>query len=210
MKAIALWIDRAIGFLPWLLGVLFGAVAAHLITVLALPNVAPQSAWRQFARPLPAAEKALLPRSEPKVAGPTYSDPFAALALCRFDLAQGPMRLRAAADGDHPLSVSVRLSDGTIIYSAGDRQTPNGRFNILIVTQSQANAQDAARENADDEEADDAEKKNANPADEELRLISPAKTGFVAVRVLSLREGDYEAAAARRESVQCAVEKPAP
>ena len=141
--------------------------------------------------------------------GPTFSDPFAALALCRFDLALGPLRVRANSDGDHPMSLTARLANGTIIYSGGDRQTPGGRFNVLIMTQAQADAQDAAREKAEDEESDDEAKKTALAANEELRLISPGNTGFVVVRVLSLREGDYEAAAARRETVKCAVEKPA-
>jgi uncharacterized membrane protein len=207
MKWLALWIDRALGVVPWALGILFGATAVHLITVLTLPNFAPGSVYRQFARPLAPAEKALLPRAAPADSAPAFPDPFAALALCRFDLAQGPMRLRAEADSDHPTSVSVRLSDGSIIYSAGDRQTPNGRFNILIVTRAQADAQDAAKEKADEDESGDAASK---PGDEELRLISPGKKGFAVFRVLGQRDGDYEAAAARRETVQCALEKPAP
>jgi uncharacterized membrane protein len=201
-----IWLGRVFAFMPWLLGLLLGAVAVHLILILTLPALAPGSAYRQFARPLPLGEKYVLARAEPATSRPSFADPFAAIALCRFDLKQGPLRLRASADGDRPLSVSVRLADGTVIYSAGDRHTPGGRFNIAIVTQAQANAQDAARERAEQEESGDANKP-AGPADDELRLISPGKTGFAVVRVLALRESDYEAAAARLDAVACSMEK---
>ncbi len=125
--------------------------------------------------------------------------------MCRFDLKQGPLRLRASADGDRPLSVSVRLADGTVIYSAADRQTPSGRFNIVIVTQAQADAQDAARERAEQDDTVEAEK--SGPPEDELRLISPGKTGFAVFRVLALRESDYKTAVARIDAVSCSLEK---
>ena len=148
-----IWFGRVFAFIPWLLALLLGAVAVHLILILTLPALAPGSAYRQFARPLPLGEKLVLARAEPSTSRPSFADPFAAIALCRFDLKQGPLRLRASADGDRPLSVSVRLADGTVIYSAGDRQTPGGRFNIVIVTQAQADAQDAARERAEQDDS---------------------------------------------------------
>jgi len=195
-------LDRAIGAIPWLLAALLGAIALHLLAVLALPALSPNGAFRKLALHLPAGEKDLLARATTGADGPTFSDPFAALAVCRFDLSQGPLRLRAAADGDHPVSISVRLTDGTIVYSANDRQTPHGRFNVLVVTQAQADAQDAAQDNPD--------QAGAGAADDELRLVSPRPRGFVVFRALALREGDYDAAAATRDGFQCSVEKPAP
>jgi uncharacterized membrane protein len=195
--------DRAIGLIPWVLAALFGAVAVHLLAVLSLPALAPSASFRKLALPLTPGEKALLPRAAADSGGSSFADPFAALAVCRFDLAQGPLRLRAAADGDHPASVSVRLADGTIIYSANDRQTPNGKFNVLIVTQAQADALDSAQENADQTGA-------AGGGDDELRLVSPGARGFVLFRTLGMREGDYEAAASARGGFACSVEKPAP
>jgi uncharacterized membrane protein len=195
--------DRAVGAIPWVLGALCGAVAIHLLAVLAMPALAPGAAFRKLALHLPVGEKTLLPRPTAATRETAFADPFAALAVCRFDLAKGPLRLRALADGDHPVSVSVRLADGTIIYSANDRQTPHGRFNVLIVTQAQADAQDSAQDNADQKGADAA-------ADDELRLVSPGARGFVVFRALSLREGDYDAAAATRDSFDCSVEKTTP
>ena len=197
---------RVFAVIPWLLALLLGAVAVHLVLILTLPALAPGSAYRQFARSLPLGEKYVLPRAEPSTSRPSFADPFAAIALCRFDLKQGPLRLRVAADGDRPLSVSVRLADGTVIYSAGDRHTPGGRFNIVIVTQAQADAQDAARERAEQNDSEEANKPNS-PAEDELRLISPGKTGFAVFRVLALRESDYEKAAARLDAAACSMEK---
>ena len=207
-------LDRAVDLIPWVIGALFGAVALHLLAILLLPALAPHSAYRRLALKSPPGELAVLPPAAPDDAGPTFSDPFAALSLCRFDLAQGPLRLRASSDGDHPLSVSLRLADGTVIYSANDRQQPNGRFNILLVTQDQADALDAASDDADQpEDADKGVDKGVDKGgagkQDQLRLISPGKKGFALMRALSLREGDYDATTTGAK-IECAVEKPAP
>jgi uncharacterized membrane protein len=193
--------DRAIGLIPWVLATLFGAVAIHLLAVLSLPALAPGASFRKLALPLAPGEKELLPRAAAASGVSAFADPFAALAVCRFDLARGPLRLRAAADGDHPTSVSVRLADGTIIYSANDKQTPNGKFNVLVLTQAQSDALDSEQDNADP---------TGSGASDELRLVSPGARGFVLFRTLGLREGDYEAAAAARGGFECSIEKQAP
>jgi uncharacterized membrane protein len=195
--------DRAIGLIPWVLAALLGGVALHLLAVLSLPALAPGAPFRKLALPLEPGARALLPRATAISGGSAFADPFAALALCRFDLARGPLRVRAAADGDRPTSISVRLADGTIIYSANDKQTPNGKFNVLIVTQAQADALDSAQDNAEQTGA-------GGGASDELRLVSPGARGFVLFRALALREGDYDAAAAARDGFACATEKPAP
>ncbi|HUO55100.1 MAG TPA: hypothetical protein VMU18_10180 [Rhodoblastus sp.] len=213
------WLDRAIGLLPWILGALFGAVALHLLIILALPAVWPGGAYRALALRLPLGEKLLLPRADSASRDPAFSDPFAAVAICRFDLSRGPLRLRADADGDHPFSLSVRLADGTIIYSANDRQTPQGKFDVLIVTQAQADAQDSKEESKEDVKPDGAQDSAASASaagaagdavENELRLVSPGARGFAVFRVLSLRYGDYDAAAAARAEAQCQLEKPTP
>jgi uncharacterized membrane protein len=202
--------DRAIDIIPWALAALFGGVALHLLAILLLPNITPNSAYRRLASKSPPGQLVFLPRPAPDESGPAFSDPFAALALCRFDLTQGPLRLRARSDGDHPISISLRLAEGTVIYSANDRQTPRGRFNILVVTQDQADAIDAASDDADQQDgADKAADKKADERQDELRLISPGKKGFALVRALSLREGDYDAAATGAK-IDCAMEKSAP
>jgi len=190
--------DRMVGLIPWALAVAFGAVATHLLSVLALPALAPNSAYRRLAADLPLGEVRLLPRATPDHPGPTFSDPFAFLAVCRFDLTRGPLRLRANADGDHPLSVSVRLANGAIVWSGSDGQTPGGHFNILIVTRSQADAIDAAREDQDETATDG----------DELRLVAPRPKGFALFRLLALREGEAETVAAQRAGFECATEKP--
>ncbi|MCI4680539.1 hypothetical protein K9U39_04010 [Rhodoblastus acidophilus] len=215
------WIDRAIGVAPWALGALFGAVAIHLLTILALPTLWPGAPYRVLASRLALGQKATLPRPAVGGQGTAFSDPFAALAVCRFDLSRGPLRLRAQADGDRPFSVSVRLTDGTIIYSGNDRQTPGGTFNILIVSQAQADALDPSQDTNQDADQGSGQAsgqgsgqgsgQDAAPTPgpgDELRLVSPSPRGFAVFRVLSLREGDYDAAAAALASAQCSMEKP--
>jgi uncharacterized membrane protein len=195
-------LDRVLGLLPWPLGAAFAAIALHLLAILALPSLAPNSVYRRFALPTPPGQWRHFAPAAPGAPAPAYADPLAALALCRFDLRLGPLRLRAAGDGEHPLSVSVRLADGTIVYSANDRQTPDGRFNLLIMTERQSEARDKAlelQEGAQDGAASD-----------ETRLIAPGKTGFVLLRALSLRESDVAAPAALLATAECKVEKAAP
>jgi len=209
------WTERAIRAAPWVLGALFGAVAIHLLTILALPTLWPGAPYRVLAAGLPLGETAILPRPGPDAPGAAFSDPFAPVALCRFDLSAGATRIRAQADGVHPLSLSVRLADGTIIYSGNDRDTPTGHFNIRLVTQKQADAEDAAQgaDNASGDEAGQDAGQAASPegaASDELRLASPSLRGFVAFRVVALRAEDYDAASAALASARCAVEKPSP
>jgi uncharacterized membrane protein len=193
--------DRLVALVPWVLGLVFGVVAVHLVTLLATPTMAPNSAYRRLAESLPLGEVRMLPRATPENPGPPFSDPFAFLAACRFDLNEGPLRLRAQADGDHPLSVSVRLANGAIIYSGADTQTPHGRFNILIVTRAQADAIDESRE-----DLDEAERASAEAA--ELRLVAPSPKGFALFRLLALRQGEAEAMSAQRAGFECKEEKP--
>ena len=190
---------------------MFGATALHLLTILALPTLWPDAPYRTLAAGLPLGQTAILPRPEPGSRGAAFSDPFAALALCRFDLSAGATRIRAQADSAHPFSISVRLTDGTILYSGNDRDTPSGRFNIRIVTQKQADAEDASQ-GAGNDAGQDA-RRSASPdmaASDELRLTSPNLRGFVVFRALASREGDYDAARSALKTARCAVEKPSP
>ena len=147
------------------------------------------------ALPHPGGGTAARPNRDPASSrtgqpGAAFSDPFAALALCRFDLSGGATRIRAQADSAHPFSISVRLTDGTIIYSGNDRDTPSGRFNLRIVTQKQADAEDASQGAGDDAGQDAAP--SASPdmaASDELRLTSPNLRGFVVFRAARVARG---------------------
>jgi uncharacterized membrane protein len=205
------WIDRAICAIPWVLGTLFGAIAVHLLTILALPTLWPGAPYRALASALPIGEIAVLPRPEPDSRGAAFPDPFAAIALCRFDLSRGSARIRAQADGAHPFSISVRLIDGTIIYSGNDRDTSSGRFNIRIVTQKQADAEDVSQSSDGGATPDGTPSLSPDSAaSDELRLTSPNLRGFVVFRALALRGDDYDAARSTLTTARCAVEKPSP
>jgi uncharacterized membrane protein len=194
--------DPLVAALPWVLAALFGGIALHLIVLLALPVATPQSAYRRLTGALAPGVVHFSPRPAPGAEDePAFADPFAALAACRFDLSQGPLRLRATGDGEHFLSVSVRLADGAVIYSGNDSHAPRGRFNILVLTRIQADALDEA--------AEDAEDQGAAGAEDELRLIAPAKKGFAVIRALGLRDGDIAAAEKIAASAECRIEKTA-
>ena len=204
-------VDRAIRATPWILGALFGAAALHLLMIFALPTLwptRPTARWRPDCR-LAKPRSCLVPN--PAAAAPpfpTLSRPW----LCAGSICPpARRRILAEADSAHPFSISVRLTDGTIIYSGNDRDTPSGRFNIRIVTQKQADAEDASQ-GAGNDAGQDAEPSDSPDmaANDELRLTSPNLRGFVVFCALASREGDYDAARSALETAGCAVEKASP
>jgi len=77
------------------------------------------------------------------------------------------MRVRAAGDGERLFAVSVRLADGTPFYSVTERQAPKGQFNILLVTQAQADDLDEANSEEPGQDQQAATEKNNDAADDE-------------------------------------------
>ena len=80
-------------WLFWLLGgVLLGGIV-HLATVLWLPRTATQDAYSRLAEVTPVNGVATLPDPAPDKALLPYMDPAFAVAVCRYDLEQGPLQL---------------------------------------------------------------------------------------------------------------------
>ena len=79
----------------WILGALLLGGIVHLSTVLAMPQAATQDAYSRLAPLTPA--NAVVPLAAPSAQDATmpFMDPAFAVAVCRYDLSAGPLKLSA-------------------------------------------------------------------------------------------------------------------
>ncbi|GAC1330686.1 MAG: DUF1254 domain-containing protein [Beijerinckiaceae bacterium] len=187
--------DRILGAIPFGAAIVVVAGIVHIVSVLAMPAVTPQDALTRLTAFAPDGEGvALLPPAAPRREIMPFEDPSVALGVCRFDLDRGLVRVRADVDGDHFLALSFHDRAGRVFYATTDRSALRGRIDIAIVNAAQLEAL----------EANDPEDEPAK----ELRLVAPAPIGFVLVRVLAERPGEFAKAEARVTSVGCTSERP--
>lgn len=171
-----------------LAGLILGGLV-HLVTVLALPTLATRNADTRLAALADRHQVALVPAAAEGNGIVPFRDPATALAICRFDLGGGPVRVKATP-GDAFLAMAFHTPTGGVFYALTDRSAARGTMEALIVTQAQLDTLQAS-----------------DPEDEpvrELRLVSPQKTGFVTFRTLALEPGLYPEAESLLKTARCA------
>ena len=157
----------------WLLGGLLLGGVVHLASVLALPRTASQDAYSRLAPITPVNAVATLPVPSPDNAILPFMDPAFAVAVCRYDLAGGPVKLTTPV-GQAYTSVSFYTRFGVAYYAINDRAAGRRIIELDLMT---------------------AQQRSQLPEDEEVtaadRLIveSPTPTGLVLLRVLSPEPG---------------------
>lgn len=181
----------------WVLVVIFAAVAAHAGAILAMPRVAPDDAFARLAALAPRAVTTPLPQAAPGREIAPFNDPAAAIAFCRYDLADGPLRVHAEADGENFMSLSFRSRVNASFYALTDSAAQKGALDALVVTQAQL----------DEIEAGEAEGEDVGA---ETRIVSPTREGFVLMRALAPTPAAMEEAAQRLRAVACDVAPLAP
>lgn len=176
----------------WIGATLLVGIGTHIVSILAMPAFAPRDAFARFVQIAPRAATTPLPPARPGREIAPYNDPAMATAVCRYDLADGPLRLRATVTGDDFFSLSFHTRGNAIYYALTDRAAFRGVIDVLV-----ASAEQLAEIEAGEEE--DA------PA-EETRLVSPTREGFVYLRALAALPSRMDEAAARLAAVECSVE----
>ncbi|WP_146140259.1 DUF1254 domain-containing protein [Alsobacter soli] len=167
------------------------AVMVHLASMLALPSFASQNADARLAAFADRHVVTLLPAAVPGPSPLPFRDPATVMAVCRYDLAAGPIRVQATA-GEVFLSMAFHRSMGGVFYALTDRSAVRGLMDVVIVTQPQLEALQAN-----------------DPEDEpvrELRLVSPDRTGFVTFRALAPEPGVAADAEALLKAAVCRPE----
>ncbi len=176
---------------PWAAGVLIVAGIVHIVSILAMPRLAPRDAFARMERLAPAHRMTLLPAASPEGGSPPFEDPALVQGVCRYDLAAGPVRLRAELSSDVLTLFSFHARFGQLYYSMTDRSATRGKLDVLLVTPAQLEAV----------EANDSE----DELPQELRILAPTLQGFILARALAERAGDLDETRKRVMAIGCAL-----
>lgn len=186
--AILEWLAKAPGQLA--LGLAFILVLAgivHLTSVLAMPALATNTAFARLSRMAPLNGIMLLPDPTPQGMTLPLSDPAFVSAVCLYDLANHPLKVRVPATSDYT-SVSFYTARGVAFYALNDQAA--GRVIELDLLSPLQRA--------------------ALPEDEEItaadRLIveSPALRGVVLIRAFARYPDTRDAIRRQLEAASCA------
>lgn len=106
--------------LLWLLaGVVLGGII-HLIVILTLPNLAPETVWTRITALNAQNRMLVLPKVEPGQPNPLGLDPELAYGVCQVDLSEGPAYLNGLLP-DAFWSLAVFNEAGIVTYSTTNR-----------------------------------------------------------------------------------------
>jgi len=179
-----------IRLLLWILGgTLLGGIV-HLGTVLILPNLATQDAYSRLAPIAPVNAVAPLPPPTAGAAAIPFLDPAFAMAVCRYDLTDGPIKLTVPVSPAYT-SVSFYTRSEVAYYAINDRAAGRRIIELDLMTNEQ---------------------RGDLPGDEEVtaadRLIveSPTVTGLILIKALAPEPGLLSAARGALAAARCQVQ----
>jgi uncharacterized membrane protein len=177
-------------WLLWTLaGIILGGIV-HLATILALPRTASQDAYSRLAPITPVNAMTAIPRPTAGKALLPFMDPAFAVAVCRYDLADGPMRLTAPVSQAYT-SVTFYTRRGVAYYGINDRAAGRRTIELYLMTTPQ---RDAMPEDTEVTAAD------------RLIIESPSTTGLIVLRALSPEPGLMPMAQASVAAARCATQ----
>jgi uncharacterized membrane protein len=176
-----------IRFLLWLLGgVLLGGVV-HLATVLLLPRMATQDAYSRLA-PFTTVNKVVpVPHPSPDQATMPFMDPAFAMAVCRYDLTQAPLKFTVPISQAYT-SVSFYTRTDIAYYAINDRAAGRRVIELDLMTPDQHN------DLPDNEEITAADR---------LIVESPTNTGLIVIKALAAEPGLLASAQSLLTSAKC-------
>lgn len=183
---------RVVDVLTVVLGAAMIAALVHIAAILIIPLYATHDAFARLGPLGPVNATIALEQPGPRARLLPYRDPAIASAFCRFDLTDGPLRVRAPADGSGFVSLSFHTRRGGIFYAITDKAATHGMLEALVVTESQLRALEAR----DDEDT---------PV-QDLRIVSTAEEGFVMICAFSEEASLYPSAESRARALSCANE----
>ncbi len=176
-----------IRFLLWLLGgVLLGGVV-HLATVLLLPSMATQDAYSRLAPLTPVNKVVPVPPPSPDKATMPFMDPAFAMAVCRYDLSDAPLKFSVPISQGYT-SVSFYTRSDISYYAINDRAAGRRVIELDLMTPDQHN------DLPDNEEITAADR---------LIVESPTNTGLIVIKALAAEPGMLASAQNTLTSAKC-------
>jgi uncharacterized membrane protein len=174
-------------------GVLLGGVV-HLVSVLALPRIATQDAYSRLTPITTLNAVTQLPLADPSNSLMPFMDPAFATAICRYDLAEGPLKLTVPVSQGYT-SVSFYTRNELAYYAINDRSAGKRVIELDLMTESQHD------ELPEDEEVTAADR---------LIIDSPTSTGLIVLKALAPEPGLMPQAQAALNAASCSVQTEAP
>jgi uncharacterized membrane protein len=175
-------------------GVLLGGIV-HLVSVLALPRIATQDAYSRLTPMTKLNAVTPLPLADPNTAPMPVMDPAFAMAICRYDLSGGSIKLTVPVSQAYT-SVSFYTRNEVAYYAINDRSAGKKVIELDLMTEAQHN------DLPEDEEITAADR---------LIIDSPTATGLIVMKALAPEPGLMPQAQATLAASRCApqTEEPA-
>jgi uncharacterized membrane protein len=175
----------------WLLGGLLLGGIVHLATVLALPALATQDAYARLSPIAPVNTVTAIPSPTPEKSVLPFMDPAFAISVCRYDLAEGPLKFSVPVSQSYT-SVSFYTRSDVAYYAINDRAAGRRVIELELMTPEQ-------RTNL--------------PGDDDVtaadRLIveSPTVTGLILIKALATAPELLPLAQAAMKAARCELQK---
>jgi uncharacterized membrane protein len=160
---------RLISVGPWVVAGLVLGLAVHILSVFALPRLAPDDARARLAG-VTAVNRITTLSGRTEAALP-LADPAFETAVCRYDLSAGALHVRAPVT-PHYTAISLYTATGIAFGAVNDRAATRRTMDLFVVTGAQR------RELATGEE---------ETAADNLIMVSPTIEGFVLIRALAVQ-----------------------
>ena len=174
-------------------GIILGGVV-HLVSVLALPRIATQDAYSRVTAITKENAVTPLPSTEPGNALLPFMDPAFALAVCRYDLSGGPIKLAVPVSQSYT-SVSFYTRSDVAYYAINDRSAGRRVIELDLMTETQHAAL------PEDEDVTAADR---------LIIDSPTETGLIVLKALAAEPGLMQQAQASLAAANCRVQTEPP
>jgi uncharacterized membrane protein len=174
-------------------GVLLGGVV-HLVSVLALPRIATQDAYSRLTPMTKLNAVTQLPSADPGNTLMPYLDPAFAVAVCRYDLSGGAIKLTVPVSQAYT-SVSFYTRNEVAYYAINDRSAGKKVIELDLMTQAQH---------------DDLPEDEEITAADRLIIDSPTATGLIVLKALAPEPGLMPQAQASLAASRCAPQTDEP
>jgi uncharacterized membrane protein len=174
-------------------GVVLGGIV-HLVSVLALPRIATQDAYSRIEPISKVNAVTPLPPTEPANSLLPFMDPAFAMAVCRYDLSTGPIKLTVPVSQSYT-SVSFYSRSDVAYYAINDRSAGRRVIELDLMTEAQ--------------HAELPEDEDVTAADR-LIIDSPTSTGLIVMKALAAEPGLMQQAQSSLAASNCRVQTDPP
>jgi uncharacterized membrane protein len=174
-------------------GVLLGLIV-HLVSVLALPRIATQDAYSRLTPITKLNAVSVLPAADPSNTLMPFLDPAFAVAVCRYDLSSGSIKLTVPVSQAYT-SVSFYTRNELAYYAINDRSAGKKVIELDLMTEAQHN--------------DLPEDEDITAADR-LIIDSPTTTGLIVMKALAAEPGLMPQAQASLAASKCNLQTEPP